>query len=727
MQVIYEYDPATGRHVPTQMPADGLFESPSQSLSSSSRPPLRGAAMEAPRRLSQRGKAKLKGLIVQAKSWQELSAIEQALNAGQLGGDIAAKLRLSHEDFLQDRHVPPPPPPAIAPRAYANQPPQHSAQPMSGAGPNMGVPLGAMGLTPQGLQKVRHAITVAPSHDHLTVLDKALASGDLVALKELLDLQPEDLSEAARQSMNVREEDEASTQPPSLPPDAEELDRLLVEVDEIAEAKPSIAKEDSPEEESEQIGPIMGPMPRPTEEAGHESSDVKDDQETTDPTASGSLGVLQDDYAEDGPPAKKSRSQPAQAKTLPWPAAWAWLASRTQRHSDFRPPPLQADSRWAQAVDDEQEGSAPPSIVAIATSLVYTGSASEGYNPHSLGRLTAVDITGRVLMDAMVQPATPLLDTREHLTGLSKDVLLRETALTFDEARDKLLSILRPQSMLVGYRINSDLEALKMWHGPIVDVALLFAVESNKQNQYHPLRYLGERILHEEEGDSSRPHDALETARLIMRLAVHEVGQPEAAPALPPRVGPQNELVVRHIPVSWGDQAAAKVRELLPGVNQADIVVNWLLNEFDPTEWRGDATVTFPSEAARDAAFNALKGLTDIHVQWEDTPGAPPLGNFLTEHSLIKAFALFGPVVAARIPRRPNTGEPLSFGFVSFVEQRDAQQAIKSKSMDIDLSPTWTIKVRPRPAKSGMNTDKRVAVRIPGDDWAQDWVHVVRR
>merc|ERR1712176_1589519 len=105
------------------------------------------------------------------------------------------------------------------------------------------------------------------------------------------------------------------------------------------------------------------------------------------------------------------------------------------------------------------------------------------------------------------------------------------------------------------------------------------------------------------------------------------------------------------IPRDWGPKAVEKLAALCPGAQQG-VALRWLLNENDPTEWRGDATLVFPSVGIRDVVFEQARSLTDVHVQWDDTPGAPPLGSFLTEQSLLKSFSRHGMVVAARIPRK---------------------------------------------------------------------------
>ena len=44
-----------------------------------------------------------------------------------------------------------------------------------------------------------------------------------------------------------------------------------------------------------------------------------------------------------------------------------------------------------------------------------------------------------------------------------------------------------------------------------------------------------------------------------------------ATPAFPPREGSGRELLVRHIPASWGQQAAVRLSQALPGIGQVGL------------------------------------------------------------------------------------------------------------------------------------------------------------
>ena len=87
-----------------------------------------------------------------------------------------------------------------------------------------------------------------------------------------------------------------------------------------------------------------------------------------------------------------------------------------------------------------------------------------------------------MLLDLHVQPRSKLLDCRPHLTGLKKEALeAARGAVGFEAARGRLLDLLKPRTILVGHRLANDLEALRLYHGPLVDTALLFAVDSRKK------------------------------------------------------------------------------------------------------------------------------------------------------------------------------------------------------------------------------------------------------
>merc|ERR1712129_160354 len=125
-----------------------------------------------------------------------------------------------------------------------------------------------------------------------------------------------------------------------------------------------------------------------------------------------------------------------------------------------------------------------------------------------------------------------------------------------------------------------------------------------------------------------------------------------------------------------------------------------------------------------------MGGCTDVHVQWEDVPGAP-LGAFLTEQAFMEAFSRYGVVVAVRIPRRASTREPQCFGFVSYLYQEDAVRLSRRESVEVAITPTWKLELRPKLAKFGNLSDKRVAVKAnmaeTGEFGGYDYIHLMKR
>ncbi|KAK4443903.1 hypothetical protein QBC34DRAFT_198103 [Podospora aff. communis PSN243] len=95
------------------------------------------------------------------------------------------------------------------------------------------------------------------------------------------------------------------------------------------------------------------------------------------------------------------------------------------------------------------------------------------------GRLSAVDVlTGETLVDAIVEPAHPVVNWRGKITGLSKETLQRAkdegTHLRgWRGARWALWKHINADTILVGHALEYDMQILRMWHHNVIDTSIL--------------------------------------------------------------------------------------------------------------------------------------------------------------------------------------------------------------------------------------------------------------
>merc|ERR1719331_1411374 len=174
-------------------------------------------------------------------------------------------------------------------------------------------------------------MTRATDLKRLSALDTALTQGDIPTLRSLLELLPSDL-----QAASAAVDEDADYDPFSTAPG------------------------------SEQAGP-----------ANKNSAD-----------AESAADLLAKEAAEAEPPSKKRKKEKKekkanknnQNKSLAWSMEWAWLMNRTVRHADFRQAPVLPESKWAEAVPADAKVNRRL-LVAFATSVIYTGDPTSGYDP----------------------------------------------------------------------------------------------------------------------------------------------------------------------------------------------------------------------------------------------------------------------------------------------------------------------------------------------------------
>lgn len=97
--------------------------------------------------------------------------------------------------------------------------------------------------------------------------------------------------------------------------------------------------------------------------------------------------------------------------------------------------------------------------------------------------------------------------------------MLAPVTTTLRDIQNKLLTILNPDTILIGHSLNSDLNALKMTHPFIIDTALLYPHPRGPPLK-SSLKWLAQRYLNRDvqKGHGGAGHDSVEDARTCLDL-----------------------------------------------------------------------------------------------------------------------------------------------------------------------------------------------------------------
>lgn len=135
----------------------------------------------------------------------------------------------------------------------------------------------------------------------------------------------------------------------------------------------------------------------------------------------------------------------------------------------------------------------------------------------SLARISLMDWSGSTVLDSYVKPDLPIKNYFTQYSGITESHLADVTT-TLSDIQKRLLSILGPDSILLGHSLESDLNALKLTHPFIVDTSIIYP---------HPrglplrssLKFLANRYLKREiQKQGANGHDSVEDARAVLDL-----------------------------------------------------------------------------------------------------------------------------------------------------------------------------------------------------------------
>lgn len=107
-------------------------------------------------------------------------------------------------------------------------------------------------------------------------------------------------------------------------------------------------------------------------------------------------------------------------------------------------------------------------IFALDCEMCYTVAGFE------LTRITVVDFDEKVVLDKFVKPQNRVIDYNTRFSGITEATLSSPGVKSLPEIQAVLLSMFHSRSILVGHSLESDLKALKLIHGVVVDTSVLY-------------------------------------------------------------------------------------------------------------------------------------------------------------------------------------------------------------------------------------------------------------
>ena len=305
---------------------------------------------------------------------------------------------------------------------------------------------------------------------------------------------------------------------------------------------------------------------------------------------------------------------------------WGKLVYATQQNHRFNKEyNFDTDNTWVRAHAYGQWCAELPPVLAIDCEMCGTKDpvTGERFN-NSLIRFSVVNglRPEEVLVDQLVKPSFPIVESRAHIHGIHPDNLEGVT-YTLRHAQAALMQLCSDHTIIVGHSVHNDLKALKFLHHTCIDTSYLYAVE-NEPWSLPSMRDVSQHILGSKLSDV---HDSVQDARAAHQAAMYLLvqGCPEKAPQCPrtgttPSASLSRQLLAHRLP-DWCDRnhvlaMIIKYTKVVPDTVEAitssgtrsDGVHGGPHGSGDSSSPRGKVVVTFESQAHAELAFNTIPG-----------------------------------------------------------------------------------------------------------------------
>uniref|UniRef100_A0A3Q3GVF3 Zgc:152968 n=1 Tax=Labrus bergylta TaxID=56723 RepID=A0A3Q3GVF3_9LABR len=153
-----------------------------------------------------------------------------------------------------------------------------------------------------------------------------------------------------------------------------------------------------------------------------------------------------------------------------------------------------------------------PGVYSLDCEMCYTIHGLE------LSRVTVVNSSLEVIYDTFVRPDNEVIDYNTRFSGISEnDVTGNHTSLR--EVQEALLSFIKADTILIGHGMETDLCALKLHHGTVVDTSVVFPHRLGPPHKLTLNNLTAEHLIQQ----SVYGHDTAEDAAACMELMLWKV------------------------------------------------------------------------------------------------------------------------------------------------------------------------------------------------------------
>ncbi|XP_071402351.1 RNA exonuclease 1 homolog [Centroberyx affinis] len=156
-----------------------------------------------------------------------------------------------------------------------------------------------------------------------------------------------------------------------------------------------------------------------------------------------------------------------------------------------------------------------PGVYSVDCEMCYTTHGLE------LSRVTVVNSSLQVIYDAFVRPDNEVIDYNTRFSGVSEEDV-RGTSTSIREVQQTLLSFISTDTVLIGHCLETNLCALKLLHGTVVDTSAVFPHRLGPPHKL-TLNNLTADYLRRIIQESVCGHDTAEDAAACMELMLWKV------------------------------------------------------------------------------------------------------------------------------------------------------------------------------------------------------------